>query len=114
MLHKAVFRGLSHRITPITRIAILKAPHSTISFGHSRAVFRRHVRSDDDGGRHIEATLERRASVRNHRFPAQHLGNLSAPTFYFAGPPKTVVGVSNAVEAGVDPTRVQSEEFDGY
>jgi hypothetical protein len=27
---------------------------------------------------------------------------------------KTVAGVSNAVEAGVDPTRVQSEEFDGY
>jgi hypothetical protein len=25
-----------------------------------------------------------------------------------------VAGVSNAVEAGVDPTHVQSEEFDGY
>jgi ferredoxin-NADP reductase len=49
---------------------------------------------------------------RDYRL-SQHAA-LSAPIFYFAGPPKMVAGVSNAVEAGVDPTRVQSEEFDGY
>jgi ferredoxin-NADP reductase len=47
-------------------------------------------------------------------FLPEHLGNLSAPILYFAGPSKMVAGVSNAEEAGVDPTRVQSEEFDGY
>ena len=49
---------------------------------------------------------------RDHSL-SQHAA-LSAPIFYFAGPPKMVAGVSNVVEAGVDPTRVQSEEFDGY
>jgi len=48
-------------------------------------------------------------------FLREQIGDMSAPIFYLAGPPGLVAAVSKAVlEAGADPSHVQSEEFEGY
>lgn len=51
----------------------------------------------------------------NAEFLHDRLGDLSRLLFYVAGPPGFVGAVTAAlVEAGTDPSRVRSEEFDGY
>jgi ferredoxin-NADP reductase len=48
-------------------------------------------------------------------FLRDHVGDVGAPTFYIAGPPGMVTGVTGAVlDAGANPARVRSEEFEGY
>jgi ferredoxin-NADP reductase len=48
-------------------------------------------------------------------FLRDHVGDVGAPTFYVAGPPGMVTGVTGAVlDAGANPVRVRSEEFEGY
>lgn len=51
----------------------------------------------------------------NADFLREYIGDIITPIFYLAGPPGLVAGITKAViEAGADPTRVRSEEFEGY
>ena len=51
----------------------------------------------------------------NADFLRDHVGDLTAPIFYLAGPPGLVTGLTKVViEAGADPSRVRAEEFSGY
>jgi ferredoxin-NADP reductase len=51
----------------------------------------------------------------NAEFLRDHLGDLTKPLFYIVGPPRLVTALAQTVaEAGVNPGRVLSEEFEGY
>jgi ferredoxin-NADP reductase len=51
----------------------------------------------------------------NEAFLRDHVSDLAAPIFYVAGPPGLVAAASKTVlAAGVDPARLQTEEFGGY
>ncbi len=51
----------------------------------------------------------------NAEFLRDHVGDLTAPIFYLAGPPGLVVGLTKVVvEAGADLSHVRAEEFAGY
>lgn len=51
----------------------------------------------------------------NADFLRDHVGDLTAPIFYIAGPPGLVEGLTKVVaEAGADPSHVRAEEFAGY
>jgi ferredoxin-NADP reductase len=48
-------------------------------------------------------------------FLRDHVGDLTRPIFYVAGPPRLVAGIEQALlAAGVDPGRVLADAFDGY
>ena len=48
-------------------------------------------------------------------FLRDHVGDLSRPTFFVAGPPGMVEGVSEMLEAtGVDEERLHAARFAGY
>jgi ferredoxin-NADP reductase len=51
----------------------------------------------------------------NADFLRDHIGDITAPIFYIAGPPGLVVAATKTVlEAGANPAHVLSEEFAGY
>ncbi len=51
----------------------------------------------------------------NADFLREHLGDLTRPRFYLAGPPGLVeAATAAALAAGADPGRVLAEEFSGY
>ncbi len=51
----------------------------------------------------------------NADFLRDHVGDLTTPIFYLAGPPGLVEGLTKVVvEAGADPSHVRVEEFVGY
>lgn len=48
-------------------------------------------------------------------FLREVIGDMTAPIFYLAGPPGLVAAVNKTmVEAGVDPSHLKTEEFEGY
>jgi ferredoxin-NADP reductase len=51
----------------------------------------------------------------NADFLHDHVGDMTAPIFYLAGPPGLVVAATKTVlEAGADPAHILAEEFSGY
>jgi ferredoxin-NADP reductase len=51
----------------------------------------------------------------NADFLHDHVGDMTAPIFYLAGPPGLVVAATKTVlDAGADPAHLLSEEFSGY
>ena len=51
----------------------------------------------------------------NAAFLHDHIGDMTAPIFYLAGPPGLVVAATKSVfEAGASPAHVLAEEFAGY
>ena len=51
----------------------------------------------------------------NQEMLAKYIGDLAAPIYYIAGPPKMVEAMQKALSyAGVDSDDVRAEEFAGY
>lgn len=113
MTHDAVARGRSR---PITIIASNRDPESAPFLEEFERLAREH-----DFITFIPTMTQAGDDWRGERqrvgadFLRNHLGDLSGPVFYVAGPPGLVTGITAAVrEAGVDPSHVRSEEFPGY
>ena len=116
MLHDAVRRRLPHRITLIysNRTPEGAAFHEEFVQLAETCPSLMYVPTMTQADKSRQAWSGERRYV-NADFLRDHIGNLSAPIFYLAGPPGLVAGLSKVViEAGADASRVRSEEFAGY
>jgi len=116
MTHDAVLRRLPHRITLIYSN---RNPESTafhdeflkLAGTHPALTYIPTMTEAETSQQPWEG--ERRFVTAD--FLRDHIKDLDTPIFYLAGPPGLVSGGTKAViEAGADPARVRSEEFEGY
>ena len=116
MVHDAVRRRLPHRITLIysNRNPEGAAFHEEFAQLVKTCPSITYVPTMTQADKSRQAWSGERRYV-NADFLRDHVGDLTSPIFYLAGPPGLVVGLSKVVvEAGGDPSRVRSEEFSGY
>jgi len=112
----AIARGLPHRIQLIysnrkPESAAFHVDFRKLSRGHPALTYIPTMTEAESSG--IPWNGERRMVTGD--FLREYVGDLGKPIFYIAGPPGLVTGLTKAViEAGVDPDRVRSEEFEGY
>jgi ferredoxin-NADP reductase len=116
MTHDAVSRKLPHRITLIYSN---RNPESAAFHDEFRRMAKTHPTF-----RYVPTMTEADTSQQPWEgeqrtvtadFLREYVGDLNTPIFYLAGPPGLVAGVTKTViEAGANPTRVRSEEFEGY
>jgi ferredoxin-NADP reductase len=116
MLLDALARGLPHRITLIYSN---RTPEGAPFHAEFARLIDAHAAFD-----YVPTMTEPEKSAQpwqgerrlvNEAFLRDHVGDLAAPIFYVAGPPGLVVAASKTVlAAGVDPARLQTEEFGGY
>jgi len=116
MTHDAVLRRLPHRITLIYSN---RNPESTafhdeflkLAGTHPALTYIPTMTEAETSQQPWEG--ERRFVTAD--FLRDHIKDLDTSIFYLAGPPGLVSGGTKAViEAGADPARVRSEEFEGY
>jgi ferredoxin-NADP reductase len=116
MLLDAAARGLPHRITLIYSNRMLEgAPfHEELaSLAKHHAAFAYVPTITEADKSPLPWDGERR--LVNADFLHDHVGDMTAPIFYLAGPPGLVVAATKTVlEAGAAPAHVLSEEFSGY
>jgi ferredoxin-NADP reductase len=116
MLLDAAARGLAHRITLIYSNRMLEgAPfHEELtSLAKHHAAFAYVPTITEADKSPLPWDGERR--FVNADFLHDHVGDMTAPIFYLAGPPGLVVAATKTVlDAGADPAHLLSEEFSGY
>ena len=116
MAHDAVARQLPHQIILVYSNRNLEGTAFHDEFRQIAATHRNFkyiptLTQADKSPRRWEG--ERR--YVNLDFLREHIGDLTKPIFYMAGPPGLVSTIRKAVlEAGVGPRRIQAEEFEGY
>jgi ferredoxin-NADP reductase len=116
MTHDAVSRGLPHRIMLIysnrnPESAAFHDEFLKLAGTHPALTYIPTMTDLDTAQKTWKG--ERRLVTAD--FLRDYIGDLGRPIFYLAGPPGLVTGGTKAViEAGADPTRVRSEEFEGY
>ncbi|MGH7452217.1 MAG: ferredoxin--NADP reductase [bacterium] len=116
MVHDAAARQLPHRITLVYSNRNLESTAFHDEFQQIAATPRNFnyiptLTQADKSPRRWEG--EQR--YVNADFLRNHVDDLANPIVYLAGPPGLVAGVTKAVlEAGADPSRIHSEEFEGY
>jgi len=116
MLLDAAARNLPHQITLIysnrnlegaafhEELQQLAATHKNFSYVATMTQADKSSRSWNGERRYVNA-----------EFLRDHVGDLTKPLFYVVGPPGLVAALTKTVtEAGVNPERVLSEEFEGY
>jgi len=116
MVHDAVHRRLPHRITLIysNRNPEGAAFHEELVQLVKTCPNITYVPTMTQADKSSQAWPGERRYV-NADFVRDHVGDLTTPIFYLAGPPGLVAAVTKAVnEAGADASRVRSEEFSGY
>lgn len=116
MVQDAVRRRLPHRITLIysNRNPQGAAFHEELAQLVKTCPSLTYVPTMTQADKSIPAWSGERRYV-NADFLRDHVGDLTAPIFYLAGPPGLVTGLTKVViEAGGDPSHVQAEEFSGY
>ena len=116
MVQDAVRRRLPHRITLIysNRNPQGAAFHEELAQLVDTCPSLTYVPTMTQTDKSIPAWSGERRYV-NADFLRDHVGDLTAPIFYLAGPPGLVTGLAKVViEAGGDPSHVQAEEFSGY
>jgi ferredoxin-NADP reductase len=116
MLLDAATRGLPHRITLVYSNRMLEgAPfHEELAnLAKNYAAFAYVPTITEADKSPLPWNGERR--LVNAEFLRDHVGDMTAPIFYLAGPPGLVVAATKTVlEAGAAPTHVLAEEFSGY
>ena len=116
MLLDAAARGLPHRITLIYSNRMLEgAPFheelASLARNYADFVYVPTITEADKSP--LPWKGERR--LVNADFLHDHVGDMTVPIFYLAGPPGLVVAATQTVlEAGAAPTCVLAEEFSGY
>jgi ferredoxin-NADP reductase len=116
MLLDAAARGLPHRITLIYSNRLLEgAPFheelTNLAKHHAAFAYVPTITEADKSP--LPWDGERR--FVNADFLHDHVGDMTAPIFYLAGPPGLVVAATKTVlDAGADPAHLLSEEFSGY
>jgi ferredoxin-NADP reductase len=116
MVHDAVRRRLPHRITLIysNRNPQGAAFHEELNQLVKTCPSLTYVPTMTQADKSIPAWSGERRYV-NADFLRDHVGDLTVPIFYLAGPPGLVTGLAKVViEAGGDPSHVHAEEFSGY
>jgi ferredoxin-NADP reductase len=116
MVHDAVRRRLPHRITLIysNRNPQGAAFHEELNQLVKTCPSLTYVPTMTQADKSIPAWSGERRYV-NADFIRDHVGDLTVPIFYLAGPPGLVTGLAKVViEAGGDPSHVHAEEFSGY
>jgi ferredoxin-NADP reductase len=116
MVHDAVNRRLPHQITLIysNRTPEGAAFHGEFSrIAETHAHFK-YIPTMTQAEKSRQSWDGERRYV-NAEFLRDHIGDVTTPAFYLAGPPGLVAGIAKAViEAGADPAHIRSEEFAGY
>ncbi len=116
ILRDVAARGLTHRITLVysnrrpedaaylDELQELAARLSNLRLVLTMTRAEESARGWDGLGRRIDLDFLR-----------EHVGDLTAPTFYVAGPSRIIAAVSEALtEAGADLARLKKDEFTGY
>jgi ferredoxin-NADP reductase len=116
MLHDAVARNVPHQITLIYSNRNLEgtAFHEEfrkIAASHRNFEYILTLTQADKSPRPWDG--ERR--YVNADFLRDHVGDLTKPIFYVAGPPGLVAAITKAItETGVEAGRIHADEFEGY
>ncbi len=116
MLHDAAARNLAHQITLIYSNRNLEGTAFHEEFQRLAATHMnfKYVLTLTQADKSPKPWNGERRYV-NADFLRDHIGDLSKPIFYVAGPPGLVAAMTKAVQdAGVNPDRLQADEFEGY
>jgi ferredoxin-NADP reductase len=116
MMHDAAARQLPHQITLIYSNRNLEGAAFHEEFRQMAAAHKnfKYVPTLTQAGKSPRPWDGERRYV-NAGFLRDHIGDLTTPIFYVAGPPGLVNAITKAVlEAGAESGHVKSEEFEGY